>query len=67
MTKFDKITQNPQTLAAFIFGLIDQTETNILEYIECTTGITITRVQLAPEIRIASIAKDLTEEEDDVR
>jgi hypothetical protein len=65
MTKYEKITESPETLAAAIYGVITTTEDEILERIECATGITIGRITLAPELRIAQITKDLLEEVDD--
>lgn len=64
MTLFDFVTQDADTLAAFIYGLIDETEKNTINKIECMTGITICTANLAPEIRIAEITKDLLEEKD---
>lgn len=65
MTKYEKITESPETLAAALYGAITATEDEILERIECATGITIGRITLAPELRIAQITKDLLEEVDD--
>lgn len=65
MTKYEKIIASPETLAAALYGVITATEDEILERIECMTGITIGRITLAPEIRIAQITKDLLEEVDD--
>lgn len=45
-----------------MFGLIEETEDHIIEYIANMTGIKITRANLAPEIRIAQIKQDLLEE-----
>lgn len=65
MTKYEKLTESPEALAAAIYGIITTTEDEVIEHIECATGITIGRVTLAPEIRIAMILKDLLEEVDD--
>lgn len=65
MTMFEKITQSPDVLAAFLYGLIDETESKILETIYCNTGINVTRVSLSPEVRIASLIADLNREVDD--
>lgn len=62
MTVFEKITQSPDVLAAFVYGLLEQTEDDILDTIYCTTGMIVTRVALSPEIRVASILADLNKE-----
>lgn len=62
MTKFEFLTQDVDTLAAGMFGIMEQIEDQTIEHIECATGITITRVNLAPEIRIAQIKEDLLQE-----
>lgn len=62
MSDFEFITQDVDTLAAFIFGVIDTTENDVIEYIENNTGITISKVNLAPEIRIKMIVQDLLKE-----
>ena len=59
MTTFDFLTQDPDTLAAWAYGLMDETENLILDKIYLLTGITIDSVNLAPEIRIESIKQDL--------
>ena len=64
MTKYEKIIASPEALAAALYGAITTTENEIIERIECATGITIGRITLAPEIRIAQITKDLLEEDD---
>jgi hypothetical protein len=62
MTVFELITQSPDELASFIWGLLDQCELQTLEHIACCTGITVDRVALAPELRIEKIKHDLMEE-----
>lgn len=65
MTRFDLLTKDVDTLAAGMYGLLEETETIILDKIYLLTGITIDRVSLAPEIRIAQIKDDLMQEVDD--
>lgn len=62
MTKFEFLTQDVDTLAAGMYGLIEQSKDDVFEYIENNTGIVVTRVNLAPEIRIAQIKADLLQE-----
>lgn len=64
MTKFEYLTKDVDTLASAIYSIIDETETHILEYIANNTGIEVTRIAIAPEIRVAKIAHDLLEEHD---
>lgn len=62
MTTFEKITESPEVLAAFLYGLLDETESQIIDGIYCTTGISVTRVSLSQELRIASLLADLNKE-----
>jgi hypothetical protein len=62
MTTFEKITESPEVLAAFLYGLLEQTEDDILDTIYCTTGMIVTRVSLSQELRIASLLADLNKE-----
>ena len=62
MTRFEFLTQDVDTLAAAMYGLIVQTEDQSIESIECATGMTIGRISLAPEIRIEQIKQDLLQE-----
>lgn len=62
MTLYEIVTQSPDVLASFIYGILDQCETQTLERITCYTGITVDRVTLSPELRIAKIKRDLMEE-----
>lgn len=62
MTQFEFLTQDVDTLAAAMYGLIVQTEDNCIESIECATGMTIGRVALAEDLRIAMIKADLLKE-----
>ena len=59
MTTFDFLTQDPDTLAAWAYGLMEQTEDLVIEKIYLLTGITIDKVRLSPEIHIAGIKQDL--------
>ena len=62
MTVFEFVTQSPEHLANFVYGLLDQTESDILDRILLATGIEVSRVSLAEELRVASILHDLMEE-----
>lgn len=63
MTTFDKITQSPEALAAFITTLIEETETKMLDRLDAY-GIQCSIVQPAYEMRLASNLADLLEEDD---
>ena len=62
MTVFEFVTQSPDHLASFVYGLLDQTESDIIDRIYLATGMEISRVSLAEEIRVAQIRHDLMEE-----
>lgn len=62
MTVFEFVTQSPEHLANFVYGLLDQTESDILDRILLVTGIEVSRVSLAEELRVVSILHDLMEE-----
>lgn len=53
MTTFEKITQSPEVLAAFITGLIDETEERILDKLD-EYGIQCSIVRPALEARLAN-------------
>ena len=59
MTNFDFFTQDVDTLAAAIYGALDQCENELLDKIYMLTGIEIDRVTLSEDLRIAAIKQDL--------
>ena len=59
MTNFDFFTQDVDTLAAAIYGALEQNESEIIDKIYMLTGIEIDRVTLSEELRIASIKQYL--------
>jgi hypothetical protein len=59
MTNFDFFTQDVDTLAAAIYGALEQCESDILDNIYVLTGIEIDRVTLSEELRIAAIKQEL--------
>lgn len=59
MTNFDFFTQDVDTLAAAIYGALDQCESDIIDKIYMLTGIEIDRVALSEDIRIAAIKQEL--------
>lgn len=63
MTTFDKITQSPETLAAFITTLVEETEAKMLDRLDAY-GIQCSIVQPAYEMRLASNLVDLLEDDD---
>lgn len=65
MTRFELVTQDADHLANFVWGLLEQTESDILDTIFRVTGIEIDRITLSPELRIAGIKSDLLQEVDD--
>lgn len=64
MTVFDKITQSPEELAAFLTGVIEGTEHKILDKLY-EYGIQASLVTEAPELRTANNLLMLLEEVDD--
>lgn len=62
MTNFDFFTQDVDTLAAAIYGALEQCESDILDNIYKLTGIEIDRVTLSEELRIAAIKQELLKE-----
>lgn len=65
MTRFELVTRDVDHLANFVYGLLDQTEIEVLDKLFLATGIEIDRITLSQEIRIASIKSDLLQEVDD--
>ena len=59
MTNFDFFTQDVDTLAAAIYGALDQCESDIIDKIYMLTGIEIDRVALSEDLRIAAIKQEL--------
>jgi hypothetical protein len=65
MNKYQKIkSYDVDTLAGFIYGLIAQTEDNILGKLSAL-GVEVSICTLAEDLRIAQIKRDLLEEQDD--
>ena len=53
MTTFEKITQSPEVLAAFITGLVNETEDQMLHKLD-EYGIQCSIVRPALEVRLAN-------------
>lgn len=65
MNKYQRIkSYDPDRMAAFIYGLISDTEEHIVGKLSAL-GIDISLCNLGEEMRIALIKKDLLEEQDD--
>lgn len=65
MNKYQKIkSYDVDALAGFIYGLIAQTEENILGKLSAL-GVDVSLCNLSEDLRIAQIKRDLLEEEDD--
>ncbi len=59
MTNFDYFTQDVDTLAAAIYGALEQCESDFVDKIYMLTGIEIDRVTLSEDLRIAAIKQEL--------
>lgn len=65
MTRFEKIkSYDEDTLAAFIYGLIAQTEEDMVAKLS-SLGIEVSLCSLGEDARIAQIKHDLLEDDDD--
>lgn len=65
MNRYQKIkSYDVDTLACFIYGIIAQTEDNILGKLSAL-GVEVSLCSLGEDIRIAQIKRDLLEEQDD--
>lgn len=64
MTVFDKVTQSPDALAAFMTGLMKGTEERILAKLD-EYGIQASIVTASDEVRILDNLADLLQEVDD--
>lgn len=65
MNRYQEIkSYDIDTLAGFIYGLIAQTEDNILGKLSAL-GVEVSLCSLGEDLRIAQIKRDLLEEEDD--
>lgn len=65
MNKYQEIkSYNVDALAGFIYGLIAQTEDNILGKLSAL-GVEVSLCSLGEDLRIAQIKRDLLEEQDD--
>lgn len=65
MTRFEQITKDPDTLAAALYGMLSEHETNVVDKIRVATGIEVEIYSLAPEIRIATMKEELLKELDE--
>ena len=65
MNKYQEIkSYNVDALAGFIYGLIAQTEDNILGKLSALS-VEVSLCSLGEDLRIAQIKRDLLEEQDD--
>ena len=65
MNKYQEIkSYDVDALAGFIYGLIAQTEDNILGKLSAL-GVEVSLCSLGEDLRIAQIKRDLLEEQDD--
>lgn len=65
MNRYQKIkSYDIDALAEFIYGLISQTEDNVLDKLSAL-GVEVSLCSLSEDIRIAQIKRDLLEEQDD--
>ena len=65
MNRYQKIkSYDIDTLAEFVYGLIAQTEDNMLGKLSAL-GVEVSLCSLGEDLRIAQIRHDLLEEEDD--
>lgn len=64
MTVFDKVTESPDTLAAFMTGLMKGTEERILAKLD-EYGIQASLVTPSDDVRILDNLADLLQEVDD--
>lgn len=62
MTRYEDImSYDPDTLAAFIYGLIAETEEGVIDKLSMM-GINVSMCSMSEDVRIAMIKHDLMEE-----